>query len=86
VRRVLLVLMVALVMAVMAVTVAMPAFGQAADPCTTGETPASPPDVGGSPQAPPPEQPPGTTVRQPPPVESHGKGVFTGPFDRCQSP
>jgi hypothetical protein len=87
VRRFLLVLTVALVMAVMALAVAMPAFAQAADPCETGTTPASPPDEGGSPAAPPPDLAPGTTVREPPPPESRGKTPFTGPTDRCdQSP
>jgi hypothetical protein len=45
VRLILLVLSVALVMVVMALSMAMPVFAQAADPCE-GTTPASPPDVG----------------------------------------
>jgi hypothetical protein len=77
-RRVLLVLTVALVMVVMALAMAMPAFGQAADPCTTGETPASPPDVGGAPSNPTPDVPPGYVVRNPNSAAGSGTSPFTG--------
>jgi hypothetical protein len=88
VKRILLVLTVALVMAVMALVVAMPAFGQAADPCTTGDTPSSPPDVGGAPAAPTPDNPPGYSTRNDEHPTLHGRATspFTGPTGRCQSP
>jgi hypothetical protein len=74
----LLVLTVALVMAVMVLTMAMPVFARAADPCTTGDTPSSPPDVGGAPATPPPTVPPGYMVRAPQdrPIDAHSP--FTG--------
>ena len=78
-RRILLVLTVALVMAVMMLAMAMPVFAQAADPCETGETPAALPLEGASPAFPPPDVPPGTSVREPPPPESRGGTPFTGP-------
>jgi hypothetical protein len=83
-RRMLLILSVALVMVVMAL-VAMPAFGQAADPCTTGDTPSSPPDVGGAPASPTPDSPPGYTVRNLEHPTEHGRArsPFTGPTDNC---
>jgi hypothetical protein len=88
VRRVLLVLAVALVMAVMMLAMAMPVFAQAADPCTTGDTPSSPPDAGGAPSNPTPDSPPGYTVRNlDAGTHGQGRGPFTGPTDKCdQSP
>ncbi len=85
-RRILLVLTVALVMVALLWVMAMPVFAQAADPCTTGDTPSSPPDVGAAPSSPTPDTPPGGTVREPEPVQSLARPPFTGPTDRCQSP
>jgi hypothetical protein len=84
VKRVLLVLAVALVMAAVMLVMAMPVFAQAADPCTTGETPASLPAVGAAPTSPTPDIPPGAITRQPAPDTSRGTSPFTGPTDRCQ--
>jgi hypothetical protein len=81
VRRILLVLMVALVMVVM-LAMAMPVFAQVADPCTTGDTPSSPPDAGAAPSFPPPLVPPGYIVMAYPDdraEHSLGGGHFTGP-------
>ena len=80
-KRVLLVLTVVLVMAAMVLASALPVFAQAAEPCE-GTTPASPPQVGGSPAGTPPETPPGGTVREPPPPQSRGGAPFTGPYNQ----
>ena len=84
-RHVLLLLTVALVMAAVAVVVAMPVFAQEMGPansCETGDTPSSPPDVGGAPASPTPYNPPSALVRQPPLDQSHRHNPFTGPYDR----
>ncbi len=78
-RRILLVLTVALVMAAMVLAMAMPAFGQAADPCTTGDTPSAPPDVGGTPISPTPETPPGYGVQDQKERPGESNSPFTGP-------
>ena len=86
-KRLVLVLTVALVMAVMFLAMAMPAFARAANPCETGDTPSSPPDVGAAPPSPPAEAPPGTAVREPQPIQSRGHTPFTGPDEpgRCDN-
>jgi len=86
VRRILLVVVVALVIAAMMLVMAMPAFGQAADPCATGDTPSSPPNVGGAPTSSTPDSPPGYLIRNPGHAQGQGQSPFTGPTDRCQSP
>jgi hypothetical protein len=88
VKRVLLVFTVALVMALMVLVVAMPAFAQAANPCETGDTPSSPPDVGGAPSSPTPDSAPGYTVRDPEAaISGRGRSQFTGPnlSGRCDN-
>jgi hypothetical protein len=81
VRRVLLVLTVALVMAVMMVSMAMPAFAQAADPCTTEDTPSSPPEASPT-SEPPPIVAPGYARRTDKERPGTSATPFTGPTFR----
>jgi hypothetical protein len=98
-RRMLLTVTVPLVMAVMMMAMAMPVFAQAADPCETGSTPASPPDVGDrhtgffpTPSSPPPLTPPGYAAMEHPDAQTEhrlGRNPFTGPNifegNRCEN-